>query len=137
MNERELKVIEKYKKLGYKCLHNRGLPDIIFFKTSPQEESDQPLPSHTIPPEASTTHPSSSHPTPIQHNPSHPIPNQPKTNRTTSFQAMPNYTNPIHPIHDIVFVEVKSPKDKLKYEQHIFKIIAEVLGLNYKIEVIE
>ena len=76
-NKAEELIKKKYKKLGYKCLHNKGFCDFIFFKV---------------------------------------IDNKPT---------------------DIVFCEVKSKKDRLRYEQQVFRKIIESLNLNYQIEVID
>lgn len=38
-------------------------------------------------------------------------------------------------IREVVAVEVKSPKDRLKYEQKVYKMILEKAGFHYKVEV--
>ena len=76
MNKAEEKVKEKYKKMGYHFLHNKGFPDFAFYRV--------------------------------------------KDNRPC----------------DVMFVEVKSKRDKLKHEQMIFRKIVDALKLNYKVEVV-
>lgn len=39
-------------------------------------------------------------------------------------------------IIDVMFVEVKSPSDELRYEQAIWKAVLERAGIKYKLEVV-
>lgn len=75
MNENEEKVIEKYKREGWKVLRG-GAPDFLMLKVDGEE------------------------------------------------------------IVDFEFVEAKTPRDRLSYEQAIYKKVLEKLGAKYRVEVV-